>query len=119
MARILVVDDAAFLRKALSDALTRAGHEVVAEASTGQEAIDAFVVLRPDVTTLDITMPDMDGVAVLRAILARDPGARVVMCSTLGQEAKVVESIKLGARDFVVKPVEAARVVDVVEAALA
>jgi two-component system chemotaxis response regulator CheY len=118
MARVLVVDDAAFMRKMVSDALTRGGHEVVGEAGNGVEAVTRFQELRPEVTTLDITMPEKDGLAALKEIIAIDPAARVVMCSALGQESKVLESIKLGARDFVVKPFQADRVNEAVVKAL-
>ena len=119
MARVLVVDDAAFMRKMVSDALSGGGHEIVGEAANGAEAVQRFQELRPDVMTLDITMPEKDGLAALREIIAVDPGAKVVMCSALGQESKVLESIKLGAKDFVVKPFQADRVVEAVGKALA
>jgi two-component system, chemotaxis family, chemotaxis protein CheY len=119
MARVLVVDDAAFMRKMVTDALVKAGHEVVGEASNGVEAIASYRDLKPDLATLDITMPEKDGLAALREIIAFDPTARVVMCSALGQESKVLESIRLGARDFVVKPFQAGRVQEAVTKALA
>ncbi len=119
MARVLVVDDAAFMRKVLSDALAKGGHEVVGEAANGTEAVSQYQTLHPDVTTLDITMPEKDGLEALREIIASDPGARVVMCSALGQESKVLESIKSGAKDFVVKPFQADRVLEAVGKALA
>ena len=119
MARVLVVDDAAFMRKMVTDPLTRGGHEVVGEAGNGVEAVDRYQQLQPDLTTLDITMPEKDGIAALQEIIALDPAARVIMCSALGQESKVLESIKLGARDFVVKPFQADRVLDAVRKALA
>src|SRR5437773_5700576 len=118
MARIMVVDDAAFMRKMLTDALAGGGHEVVGEAATGTEAVDKFLELRPEVTTLDITMPEKDGLEALREILAFDPSARVVMCSALGQESKVLEAIRSGAKDFVVKPFQAERVLAAVVKAL-
>jgi two-component system chemotaxis response regulator CheY len=118
MARVLVVDDALMMRKMLSDALAKGGHEVVGEAANGEDAVMSFQSLKPDVTTLDITMPEKDGITALREILALDPTARVVMCSALGQEAKVLESIKAGARDFVVKPFQAERVLEAVGKAL-
>ncbi|MBI5104138.1 MAG: response regulator [Solirubrobacterales bacterium] len=118
MARVLVVDDAAFMRKMVTDAVTNGGHEVVGEAGNGIEAVQRFQELRPDVMTLDITMPEKDGLAALKEIIAVDPGAKVVMCSALGQESKVLESIKLGAKDFVVKPFQADRVVSAIEKAL-
>jgi two-component system chemotaxis response regulator CheY len=118
MARVLVVDDAAFMRKMVSDALTGGGHEIVGEAANGLEAVQRFQELRPDIMTLDITMPEKDGLAALKEIIAVDPGAKVVMCSALGQESKVLESIKLGAKDFVVKPFQVERVLSAVEKAL-
>jgi two-component system chemotaxis response regulator CheY len=119
MARVLVVDDAAFMRKMVTDALTKGGHEVVGEAGNGVEAIARFQELKPDLMTLDITMPEKDGLAALAEIVAADPSARVVMCSALGQESKVLEAIKLGAKDFVVKPFQPARVIEAVGKALA
>jgi two-component system, chemotaxis family, chemotaxis protein CheY len=119
MARVLVVDDAAFMRKMVSDALATGGHEVVGEAGNGVEAIARFQELKPDLITLDITMPEKDGLAALAEIVAADPSARVVMCSALGQESKVLEAIKLGAKDFVVKPFQPARVIEAVGKALA
>jgi two-component system, chemotaxis family, chemotaxis protein CheY len=119
MARVLVVDDAAFMRKVLGDALASGGHEVVGEAGNGAEAVQRFQELRPELTTLDITMPEKDGLAALAEIMAIDPAARVVMCSALGQETKVLESIKLGAKDFVVKPFQAPRVLEAISKALA
>lgn len=119
MAKVLVVDDAAFMRKVLGDALTKGGHEIVGEAGNGQEAVARFQELRPEVTTLDITMPEMDGISALKEILAFDPTARVIMCSALGQETKVLESIKAGAKDFVVKPFQPDRVLEAIGKALA
>ncbi|HVW17390.1 MAG TPA: response regulator [Solirubrobacteraceae bacterium] len=119
MARILVADDAAFMRKVIGDALTAGGHEVVGEATNGREAVERHRALKPDLVTMDITMPEQDGISALKEILAGDPAARVIMCSALGQEAKVMESIKAGARDFVVKPFQAERVLEAAEKALA
>jgi two-component system chemotaxis response regulator CheY len=110
MARVLIVDDAAFMRKLLTDALTSGGHEVAGEAANGNEAVARFQQIKPDLTTLDITMPEKDGLTALAEIMAIDPSAKVVMCSALGQESKVLEAVKLGAKDFVVKPFQPARV---------
>ena len=99
MARVLVVDDAAFMRKMVTDALTKGGHEVIGEAGNGAEAVERWQELRPDLTTLDITMPEKDGLAALKEIISIDPSAKVIMCSALGQESKVLESIKLGAKE--------------------
>ncbi len=118
MARVLVVDDAAFMRKMVSDALAKGGHEVIGQAGNGVEALAQFRELRPDLMTLDITMPEKDGLETLKDVMELDPGAKVIMCSALGQESKVLESIKLGAKDFVVKPFQPARVIDAVAKAL-
>jgi two-component system, chemotaxis family, chemotaxis protein CheY len=118
MARVLVVDDAAFMRKVVSDALSGGGHEVIGEASNGVEAVALYQELRPELMTLDITMPEMDGLAALKQIIAIDPSAKIIMCSALGQESKVLEAIKGGAKDFVVKPFKAERVLDAVSKAL-
>jgi two-component system chemotaxis response regulator CheY len=118
MARVLIADDAAFMRMMIRNILTQNGHEVVGEAENGQEAVDRYSELRPDVTTMDITMPEKDGIAALKEIMATDPAARIVMCSALGQESKVIESIRSGARDFVVKPFQQDRVLAAVAKAL-
>jgi two-component system chemotaxis response regulator CheY len=118
MARVLVVDDAAFMRKMLGDVLANAGHEVVGEGANGNEAVDQFQSLKPDIMTLDITMPEKDGLSALREILALDATAKIVMCSALGQESKVLEAIKAGAKDFVVKPFQPDRVLDAIGKAL-
>jgi two-component system, chemotaxis family, chemotaxis protein CheY len=118
MARVLVVDDAAFMRKLLTDALVSGGHEVVGEAGNGIEAVARWQELRPELTTLDITMPEKDGLAALAEIMAIDPSAKIIMCSALGQEAKVLEAVRLGAKDFVVKPFQPPRVLEAVDKAL-
>lgn len=118
MARVLVVDDAAFMRKMVSDALAKGGHEVIGQAGNGVEALEQFRELRPDLMTLDITMPEKDGLTTLKDLMEIDPSAKVIMCSALGQESKVLESIKLGAKDFVVKPFQPDRVIDAVAKAL-
>ena len=118
MARILVVDDAAYMRLMLKKIIVDAGHEVVGEAGNGEEAVTQFKELSPDLTTLDITMPVQDGLEALKEIMEIDPDARVVMCSALGQQAKVVECMKAGACDFVVKPFQQATVFDALRNAL-
>jgi two-component system, chemotaxis family, chemotaxis protein CheY len=119
MARVLVVDDAAFMRKLLTDALVSGGHEVVGEAGNGIEAVARWQELRPELTTLDITMPEKDGLSALAEIMAIDPSAKIIMCSALGQEGKVLEAVRLGAKDFVVKPFQPPRVLEAVDKALA
>lgn len=119
MARILVVDDAAFMRRMVIDVLQTGGHEIVGEAANGNEALARFQELRPDVTTLDITMPEKDGLATLRELVEIDPDARVVICSALGQESKVLDAVKAGAKDFVVKPFDQDRLLGAVAKAVA
>ena len=119
MARVLVVDDAAFMRKVLTDALAAGGHEVVGEAGDGDAALLAYKDLQPDLVTLDITMPEKDGLATLRELVEIDPDARVVICSALGQESKVLDAVKAGARDFVVKPFDQDRLLGAVSKAVA
>jgi two-component system, chemotaxis family, chemotaxis protein CheY len=119
MARVLIVDDAAFMRKMLTDVLARGGHEVIGEGRNGTEAVTKFEELRPDIMTLDITMPEKDGLVALHEILALEPAAKIVMCSALGQESKVLAAIRSGAKDFVVKPFQPDRVLDAIAKALA
>jgi two-component system chemotaxis response regulator CheY len=115
--RILVVDDAAFMRMMIKDILIKHGFEVVGEAANGLEAILRYKELAPDLVTMDITMPEMDGIAAVKQIKKMDPNARVIMCSAMGQQAMVLEAIQAGARDFIVKPFQADRVLDAVRKA--
>ena len=112
MAKFLVVDDAAFMRMMVRDILTRGGHSIVGEASNGQEAVEQYQALKPDVVTLDITMPVKDGLQALGEIMKLDPSAKVIMCSAMGQQAMVFDAIRGGAKDFVVKPFQAERVLE-------
>jgi len=118
MARILVVDDAAFMRMMLKDILTKAGHEVVGEAANGVEAVEKYKELRPDVVTMDITMPEMNGIDAIKEIRKIDPNATVIVCSAMGQQAMVIEAIQAGAKDFIVKPFQPARVIEAVQKVL-
>ena len=118
MARVLVVDDTQFMRAVIGGILRSAGHEVVGEARNGDEAVDLFQKLRPELTTLDITMPERDGLAALRDIIFLDPHAIVVMCSARGQQSEVIQAIRLGAKDFVVKPVVPERLIEAIDKAL-
>ena len=104
MARIMIVDDAAFMRITIKNMLKRSSHEAVGEAENGIVAIERFKELRPDIVTMDITMPEMDGITALREIVKIDPNANVIMVSAMGQEAMVRESILSGAKGFIVKP---------------
>jgi len=114
MARIMVVDDAAFLRTMLKNILVQGGHEVVAEAENGEEAVQKYKTWRPDVVTMDITLPGMEGLEALKEIRKLDPDAKVVMCSAIGHREKILESIQCGAKDFIVKPFQGARVLEAV-----
>lgn len=102
--RVMLVDDTAFMRRMLRDILSREGFEVAAEASNGREAVEAYRQTRPDLVIMDITMPEMDGIAAVREIVSNDPAARIVMCSALGQQELIIEALESGARDFIVKP---------------
>jgi len=106
---ILVVDDAAFMRMRMSKILTEAGYEVI-QAENGLEAVQKYQALRPDAVLMDITMPEMDGLTALKEIRAFDPSARVAMVTALGQQQIVLEAVKNGAKDFLVKPTEGDRV---------
>jgi len=114
VAKILVVDDAAFMRMRCSKLLTENGHEVV-EAGTGREAVEQYKNTSPDAVLLDITMPDMDGLSALKEIRSHDPDARVAMVTAMGQQSIVMEALQAGAKDFVVKPFDAARVLAAIE----
>ena len=115
MAKILLVDDAAFMRKVIKDTLSKNGYTDLHEAVDGADAVEKFTELSPDLVIMDITMPNMDGIQALQAIKTADPEARVVMCSAMGQEGMVVEAIKLGAKDFIVKPFKQDRILQTVE----
>jgi two-component system chemotaxis response regulator CheY len=117
--RVLIVDDAMFMRAMIRDILVNSGrYEVVGEASNGQEAVEQFQALTPDLVTMDIVMPQMDGIEACREILKSSPKARIVMCSALGQEALVIESIAAGAKDFIVKPFSAEKVLKVLDSVM-
>ncbi|MED4603204.1 response regulator [Paenibacillus validus] len=110
MANIMIVDDAAFMRMMLKQMITEFGHQVVAEAQNGIEAIAAYEKFRPDLVTMDITMPDMDGIEAVKNIKSIDAGAKIIMCSAMGQQGMVLQAIQAGARDFIVKPFQKDRV---------
>lgn len=113
--RILVVDDAAFMRMMIRDILSKNGYEVCGEANDGNQAIEKFKELKPDLVTMDITMPEMDGIQALKEIKKVDPNAKVIMCSAMGQQAMVIDAIQAGAKDFIVKPFQADRVVEAIK----
>mgnify|MGYP001358443935 FL=1 len=112
--RVMIVDDALFMRNMLKDIFTRAGHEIVAEAEDGKQALERYLEIRPDLVTMDIVMPKCSGIEALRDIIAADPRACVVMVSALGQDSLVLEAVEAGARDFIVKPFKEDKVLDVV-----
>ena len=115
MAKILIVDDAAFMRMMIKDVITKNGFEVAGEAVNGMDAVDKYNELKPDLVLMDITMPEMDGIQALKKIKEGDANAKVIMCSAMGQQAMVIESIQAGAKDFIVKPFQADRVIEAVK----
>lgn len=118
MARIMMVDDAAFMRKVIKDTLSKAGYTDLHEAEDGAMAVEKYNELKPNLVLMDITMPNMDGLQALKKIKEADAGAKVVMCTAMGQESMVVDAIKSGARDFIVKPFNSERIVQTVNAVL-
>ena len=117
--RILITDDAQFMRVTLKNILTQHGYEVVGEAENGVEAVKLYSELKPDLVTMDITMPEMDGIEALKQIRAADGNAIVVMCTAMGQKRMVVEAIQAGAKDFIVKPFKPERVIEAIDKLLA
>ena len=117
-ARIMLVDDTAFMRRMLRDILTKEGFEVVAEAANGREAVTVYHEARPDLVIMDITMPEMDGIAATSEIVHEDATARILMCSALGQQELIIEALEAGGRDFVVKPFLPAKVLEAVRKVL-
>ena len=115
MARIMICDDAAFMRMMIKDILTKNGYEIAAEAENGQKAVEKYPEAKPDLVLMDITMPEMDGIQALKKIKSIDPSANVIMCSAMGQQAMVIEAIQSGAKDFIVKPFQAERVLEAVK----
>jgi two-component system chemotaxis response regulator CheY len=113
--RVMVVDDAAFMRMMIKDILTKNGYEIVGEAENGLKAVERYKELQPDLVIMDITMPEMDGIQAVKEIKKINPDAKIMMCSAMGQQAMVIESIQAGARDFVVKPFQSDRVIEAVQ----
>ena len=112
---ILICDDAAFMRMMIKDILTKNGYNVAGEAENGAKAVEKYNELKPDLVLMDITMPEMDGIQALKAIKQGDASATVIMCSAMGQQAMVIEAIQAGAKDFIVKPFQAERVIEAVK----
>lgn len=115
MTKVLIVDDAAFMRMMIKDILEKNGFQVVGEANNGIKAVELYKKERPDVVTMDITMPDMDGIDAVKEIKAFDPAAKIIMCSAMGQQTMVMDAIKAGARDFIVKPFQPDRVLEAIK----
>ena len=115
---IMICDDAAFMRMMIKDILTKNGYTVIGEAENGLRAVEKYNELNPDLVLMDITMPEMDGIQALKKIKEMDPSATVIMCSAMGQQAMVIESIQSGAKDFIVKPFQADRVIEAVKKAV-
>ncbi len=118
MTKVLIVDDAAFMRMMIRDILEKNGFEVVGEASNGIKAVEIYKKEKPDVVTMDITMPDMDGIEAVKQIKAFDQASRIIMCSAMGQQGMVMDAIRAGARDFIVKPFQADRVLEAIRKAI-
>lgn len=116
--KILVVDDAAFMRMMIKDILSKNGYQVVGEAADGVQAIEKYKETVPDLVTMDITMPEMDGITALKEIKKLNPSVKVIMCSAMGQQAMVIDAIQAGAKDFIVKPFQADRVLEAISKTL-
>ncbi|MBO4374036.1 MAG: response regulator [Lachnospiraceae bacterium] len=112
---ILICDDAAFMRMMIKDILSKNGYNVAGEAENGAKAVEKYAEVKPDLVLMDITMPEMDGIQALKKIKENDPAALVIMCSAMGQQAMVIEAIQAGAKDFIVKPFQAERVLEAVK----
>ncbi|MBS3886889.1 MAG: response regulator [Firmicutes bacterium] len=113
--QVLITDDTAFMRMTLKNILEKNGYQVVGEAEDGQVAVDKYMELRPDLVTMDITMPRMDGITAIKKIIEADPEAKIVVCSAMGQKALVIEALSAGAKDFIVKPFQAERIINAVQ----
>ncbi|KGX88437.1 response regulator [Pontibacillus litoralis] len=116
--KVLIVDDAAFMRMMIKDILTKNGYDVVGEAQDGNEAVAKYKELTPDLVTMDITMPEKDGITALKEIKEENGNAVIIMCSAMGQQAMVIDAIQAGAKDFIVKPFQAERVIEAISKAL-
>ena len=113
--KVLIVDDAAFMRMMIKNILSKSGYDIVGEAENGVQAVAKFKELKPDLVTMDITMPEMDGITAVKEIKKLDPTAKIIMCSAMGQQAMVIDAIQAGAKDFIVKPFQPNRVLEAVQ----
>ncbi|RFU68869.1 response regulator [Bacillus sp. V59.32b] len=116
--KVLITDDAAFMRMMIKDILSKNGFEIVGEAADGAQAVEMYKEFQPDLVTMDITMPEMDGITALKEIQKINPNAKVIMCSAMGQQAMVIDAIQAGAKDFIVKPFQADRVLEAINKTL-
>lgn len=114
MAKVMICDDAAFMRMMIKDILVKNGYEIAAEAENGLKAVEQYPEAKPDLVLMDITMPEVDGIEAVRRIKTLDSNANIIMCSAMGQQAMVIEAIQAGAKDFIVKPFKADRVLEAV-----
>jgi two-component system chemotaxis response regulator CheY len=112
MAKILVVDDAAFMRMMVKNILSANGHEIVGEAGDGVQSLEKYEQLKPDLVTMDIVMPQLDGIEATKEIVRSHPNARIVMCTAVGQQGKVLEAMKAGAKGYIIKPFQAPKVIE-------
>jgi two-component system chemotaxis response regulator CheY len=117
-ARVLIVDDALFMRNMLRNIFSESGFDIVGEAQNGNEAIEMYQQLKPDLVTMDIVMPELNGIEALKQIMSVDSGAKIVICSALGQETLIMEALEAGARDFIVKPFKPPKVIEVAQKVL-
>ncbi len=115
MIKMLVVDDSLFMRQMLKNILPKDRFEVVGEASTGREALERYTELKPDLVTMDITMPDMDGIAAVKEILKLNSEAKIIMCSAMGQKPMIKEALEAGAKDFIIKPFDKDKAIKIIE----
>lgn len=113
--RILITDDALFMRVTLKNILTKNGYEIAGEASNGRESIEMYRSIQPDLVTMDITMPEMDGISAVKGIRQIDPDAKIIMCSAMGQKNMVMEAVAAGAKDFIIKPFQPEKVLESVQ----
>jgi two-component system chemotaxis response regulator CheY len=116
--KVLIVDDAVVMRMMIKNILSKSGFEVVGEAENGLQAVEKYKALQPDIVTMDMVMPDMDGISAVRAIVSEFPNAKIIMCTSMGQQALVVEAIQAGAKDFIVKPFQPSNVLEAVKKVL-
>jgi two-component system chemotaxis response regulator CheY len=117
--RVLIVDDAVVMRMMIKGILSKNGYEVVGEAQNGLEAVEKYQELKPDLVTMDMVMPEMDGISAVKQIVASDPNAKVIMCTSMGQQALVVEAIQAGAKSFITKPFQPPKILETIQKVLA